>query len=186
MTARASAARVATFQESSRSLRVLFWIILPFVVAHVILATISGYRAIVQVYRVQLTTDTPTLRPGSTVALAVATSGRATIDGVVELIQSAQAETVAVFRVPGHTNASYDPRTIHAERRVTLTSEQLARFRPGPARLRAIANGRSQWLRVPPPVIRERTVQIGETAGTIASPPASSPTPAAPARRTTR
>jgi hypothetical protein len=105
---------------------------------------------------------------------------------VVELIQSAQTETVAVFRVRDHTNASYDPRTIHAERRVTLTSEQLARFHPGPARLRAIANGRSQWLRVPPPVIREQSVQIGEGGLTIASPPAFSPAPAAPARRTTR
>ena len=68
MTARASAARVATFQESSRSLRVLFWIILPFAVAHLILATISGYRAIVQVYHVELATDAPTLRAGTTVA----------------------------------------------------------------------------------------------------------------------
>ena len=188
MTARASAARVATFQESSRSLRVLFWIVLPFAVAHVVLATISGYRAIVQVYSVQLTTDAPTLRPGTTVSVAVATSGRTTIDGVLELIQSARVETVAVFRVRDHTNASYDPRTIHAERRVTLTSEQLARFHPGPARLRAIANGRSQWLRVPPPVIREQTIQIGVLAGpaAIALPPATSPTPAAPARRMTR
>ncbi|HKN67615.1 MAG TPA: hypothetical protein VJW73_15125 [Gemmatimonadaceae bacterium] len=186
MTARASAARVATFQESSRSLRLLFWIVLPFVVVHVALASISGYRAIVQVYSVQLETDTPMLHPGSTVDVAVATSGRATIDGVLELIQSAHAETVAVFRIPGHTNASYDPRTIRADRRVTLTSEQLARFNPGPARLRAIANGRSQWLRVPPPVIREQTVQIGETAGTTPSPLASSPTRATPTRRTTR
>ena len=186
MTARASAARVATFQESSRSLRVLFWIVLPFVVVHVVLATISGYRAIVQVYSVLLETDTPTLRPGTTVSVAIATSGRTTIDGVLELIQSTHAETVSVFRIPGHSNASYDPRTIHAERRVTLTSAQLARFHPGPARLRAIANGRSQWLRVPPPVIREQTIQIGETAGAIAPPPATSPTPAVPARRMTR
>ena len=68
MTARASATRLATFQEPPRSLRVLFWMILPFAAAHVILATISGYRAIVQMYRIELTTDTPTLRAGETVA----------------------------------------------------------------------------------------------------------------------
>lgn len=183
MTARASATRLATFQESSRSLRVLFWIILPFVVAHVILASFSGYRAIVQVYRVELKTDTPTLRAGAAVDIAVATSGRTTVDAALELIQSDHAETLAVLRVPGHTNASYDPRTIHAAQHVTVTSEQLAHFHTGAARLRVTANGRSQWLRVPPPVIREQAVEIGEI---IASSRAPSSAPAAPAPRTPR
>ena len=186
MSAPASASRLATFHESPRSLRVLFWIVLPFAVAHVILATISGYRAIVQVYRVELTTDTPTLRPGTAVDIAVATSGRATVDAELELIQLMHAETLAVLIVRDHTNASYDPRTIHAARRVTLTSQQLAHFRAGPARLRVTANGRSQWLRVPPPVIREQAIEISETAEVIASPRAPVPSPAAPARRTTR
>ena len=183
MTARASAARLATFQESSRSLRVLFWILLPFVLAHVILASYSGYRAIVQVYSVQLATDTPTLHAGSTIDVAVATSGRATVDADLELIQSTHGETLAVLRVPGHTNASYDPRTIHASQRVTLTSEQLARFHAGPARLRATANGRSQWLRVPPPVIREQVVEIGDAIGSSRAPAS---TLGAPAPRTRR
>ena len=165
MSAPASASRLAPFHESPRSLRVLFWIILPFAVAHVILATISGYRAIVQVYHVELATDAPTLRAGTTVAIAVATSGRTTVDAELELIQATHAETLAVLRVHDHTNASYDPRTIHAARRVTLTSEQLAHFAPGPARLRVTANGRSQWLRVPPPVVREQAVEIGTSSG---------------------
>ena len=186
MTARASAARLAVFQESPRSLRVLFWIIAPFAAAHVILASFSGYRAIVQVYRVELRTDAPTLRPGSTIAVAVATSGRTPVDVAVELIQASHAETLAVMRIRDHTNASYDPRTIHANRNVTLTSEQLANFRPGAARIRVTANGRSQWLRVPPPVIREQAIEIGETAQTISSPRAPAASPAAPARQTTR
>jgi len=186
MTARPSAARLATFQESSRSLRVLFWIVLPFVAAHVILASFSGYRAIVQVYRVELTPHTATLRPGSTITVAVATSGRATVDAALALIQPTHVETLAVLRVPGHTNASYDPRTIHATRDVTLTSDQLAHFRPGHATLRVTANGRSQWLHVPPPVIRERAIETGETAGAIALPSAPASPAGAPARRTTR
>lgn len=183
MSERASASRLATFHESPRSLRVLFWLILPFAVAHVILATISGYRAIVQVYRVDLTADAPTLRAGTTVAVAVATSGRAKVDAELELIQPTHAETLAVLLVPDHTNASYDPRTIHAARRVTLTSDQLARFHPGPARLRVTANGRSQWLRVPPPVVREQAVEI---AGAVTSLRAPASPPAAPAPQTRR
>ena len=186
MRAAASGSRLATFHESSRSLRVLFWVVLPFAAAHVILATISGYRAIVQVYGVELSTDAPTLRPGSTIAVAVATSGRATVDAELELIQPTHAETLAVIIVRDHTNASYDPRPIHADRRVILTSEQLARFHPGPARLRVTANGRSQWLRVPPPVIREQAVAIGETAGAIASQRVPASSAGAPPRRTTR
>jgi hypothetical protein len=182
----ASASRLSTFHESARSLRVLFWIVLPFAVAHVTLASISGYRAIVQVYRAELTTDSPTLHTGSTVDVAVTTSGRATVDAEIELIQPGHAETLAVLLVPGHTNASYDPRPIQAARRVTLTSEQLAHFRPGAARLRVTANGRSQWLRVPPPVIRERAVEIGATAAAIASQRAPALPPAAPAPRTPR
>ena len=182
MSAPATASRFSPFHESSRSLRVLFWIIAPFAAAHIILATISGYRAIVQVYHVELTTDTPTLRAGSNIDVDVATSGRATVDAELELIQSARAETLAVVIVRDHTNASYDPRTIHASRRVTLTSDQLVHFHSGPARLRVTANGRSQWLRVPPPVIREQAVEIGDASASRG--PAS--TLAAPAPRTRR
>ena len=114
------------------------------------------------------------------------TAGRVPVDAVLELIQPTRTGTLSVLRVPDHTNASYDPRTIHADRRVTLTGEQLAHFVPGPARIRVTANGRSQWLRVPPPVIREQAIEIGETGAANAQPRASAPAPAVPARRTTR
>jgi hypothetical protein len=126
----------------------------------VVLASISGYRAIVQVYRVDIAVDAPTLRPGSNIDMSVATSGRTPVDAELELIQPAHAETLAVLLIHDHENASYDPRTIHAAKRVVLTGEQLARFRPGRALLRATGNGRSQWLRVPPPVVKERAVEI--------------------------
>ena len=44
---------------------------------------------------------------------------------------------------------------------VTLTPAMLSEFDPGPATLRASAVGRPQWLRVPPPSIREQAVSIG-------------------------
>jgi hypothetical protein len=67
-----------------------------------------------------------------------------------------------VLFIRGRRNASYDPRTIHAASHVQLTSPQLAPFQSGAATLRATANGRSQWLRVPPPVVTERAVRIDE------------------------
>jgi len=152
--------RLAAFHESTRSLRVLKWIVLPFVVVHVVLASISGYRAIVQVYRVEIAIDAPTLRAGTNIGMAVATSGRAPVDAELELIQAAHAETLAVLLIHDHVNPSYDPRTIHADTHIALTAGQLARFQPGRAILRATANGRSQWLRVPPPVVGERPVLI--------------------------
>jgi hypothetical protein len=153
-------AHIAAFHESTRSLRILWWIVLPFFVVHVVLASISGYRAIVQVYRVEIALAFPEVEPGTDIGMSVATSGRATVDAELELIQSAHAETLAVLIIPGHRTASLDPRTIHARQEVTLTAERLARFTPGRAVLRATANGRSQWLRVPPPVITERPVEI--------------------------
>jgi hypothetical protein len=42
----------------------------------------------------------------------------------------------------------------------TLTPALLASFAPGPAELRAVAVGRSQWLRVPPPTVAAVTVVL--------------------------
>jgi hypothetical protein len=43
---------------------------------------------------------------------------------------------------------------------VVLAPEQLARFLSGPATVRATATGRRQWLRLPPPTVREAAVDI--------------------------
>ena len=43
---------------------------------------------------------------------------------------------------------------------VEIEPQMLAEFDPGPAVLRASAVGRPQWLRVPPPTIREMAVTI--------------------------
>jgi hypothetical protein len=172
---RARISRLSTFHESAPSLRVLRWIVLPALVVHVVLASISGYRAIVQVYHVDIAIGGPMLRPGTNLAMSVASSGRTTIDAQLVLIQQTHAETLAVLRIPGHENASYDPRTIHAAKRLTLTSEQLGGFQPGPAVLRAIGNGRSQWLRVPPPVITERQVPIDVPVTALSARPSRQP-----------
>jgi len=49
----------------------------------------------------------------------------------------------------------------HSERLQHLhLTEMLSRFHPGPARLRAVATGREQWTRVPPPTVRVIEVEI--------------------------
>jgi hypothetical protein len=154
------AARLSTFHDSTRPMIILRWLLAPFVIAHIVLATISGYRAIVQIYRVEILTNNTPLRAGSNIHFTIATSGRASADAVLELIQPPRTETLTVLFVRGHRNGVYNPFTIHASKTLTLTAEQLTHFQPGPATLRLTGNGRSQWLRIPPPVITERRVAI--------------------------
>jgi hypothetical protein len=149
------------FHREPPSMRVLKWIIGPLLAVHIVLATISGYRAIVQVYHVEIATTDSVLRPGTTITYNAASSGRVPVDVEVELIQGTRRDTLAVKWIPDHSVPSYDPRTIHASGAVTVTAERLARFAPGPAVLRVTGNGKSQWLRVPPPRVRELAVRIG-------------------------
>jgi hypothetical protein len=75
---------------------------------------------------------------------------------VLELVQGAVAETLGC----PNENASYDPRPKRASASVVLTPASLAPFKPGLALVRATANGGMQWLRTPPPTIREQRVEI--------------------------
>ncbi len=134
---------------------------LPLLALCVVTALSSGYRAYYQVYDLQLHVTESTLRAGSAVEVAVAGSGRTTFGVRVELIQGDHSETLAVRQVRGNEWASFDPRPRKASQTVVLTPEQLARFAPGPATLRATATGRPQWLRLPPPTVREEAVEIG-------------------------
>ena len=141
-------------------MRVLRWIILPLLAIHVALATFSGYRAIWQICRLELRVSDGVLRPGATVGFEVVSSGRVEADAVVELVQGPVAETLAVRFLPRNENASYDPRPKRAAASIVLTPSNLAAFTPGPAIVRATANGSMQWLRTPPPKVQERSVEI--------------------------
>jgi hypothetical protein len=141
-------------------MRVLRWIVLPLLGVHIVLATISGYRAIWQIYRLTIRTSNPVLQPGASVGFDLVSSGRVESDAQLELIQGTVAETLAVKFLPRNTNASYDPRSQHGAVSVVLTPSMLARFAPGPAILRATAFGSMQWLRTPPPSIREQRVLL--------------------------
>ena len=128
---------------------------------HVVLGLWSGYRAIVQVFRLDLRVPQPVLRAGSSVGYDVVSSGRVPVRVRLELIQGTIAETLAVMRVRDGTIAGYDPRIQKGAQTVRLSDGQLARFSAGPAVVRATAIGSSQWLRTPPPTVREAPVLIG-------------------------
>lgn len=141
-------------------MRALKWIILPLLAVHVALATWSGYRAIVQVFELELHSTSAVLTRGSTVGADVVSSGRVPVTLRLELVQGARVETLAVTRVRDSENPSYDPRSRRGAVSVALDSAVLTRLSPGPATLRATALGASQWLRTPPPTIRELAVRV--------------------------
>jgi hypothetical protein len=157
-----NAAKVRVFHTEEPSMRVLRWITLPLLGLFAILATISGYRAIVQIYRLDLSVADSVLRPGSALASHAVSSGRVPADVQLDLVQGSRSETLAVTFIPANVNKSLDPRPRHGTATVVLTPEQLARFEPGPAIVRATAHGRMQWLRTPPPTVQERRVAIAK------------------------
>jgi hypothetical protein len=139
---------------------VLRRIVVPLLVVHFTLAAISGYRAIVQVYRVDIDAQSLELQAESPTTVRATTSGRTTVDVGLELVQGNRARTLTVLHIPGHRDGAMDFRPIRASRTVTVPDSVLRRFEAGPALLRATAHGRSQWLRVPPPVIKELSVTL--------------------------
>jgi hypothetical protein len=142
-------------------MRVLRRLVLPLLALHVALALWSGYRAIVQVFRLELQVAQPLLRAGSAVSYAVVSSGRVPVTVRLELVQGTRAEMLATTRVRDGAIAGYDPRLQRARQSVVLTEPVLSRFEAGPALLRVTAVGSSQWLRTPPPTVREVAVRIG-------------------------
>lgn len=146
--------------RDARPIAAMKKVLLALLALCLVTALASGYRAYFQVLSLELHLTDAVLRGGSVVRTAVVTSGRTHVDVRLELIQGDLSETLAVRRVPGNAWASFDPRPQRASHEVVLTPELLARFRTGAARLRATATGRPQWMRLPPPTVRETAVDI--------------------------
>ena len=125
----------------------------------IVIALISGHRAIWQVQKLELRVPEATLRPGSLVAVETRSSGRVHVRVILELVQGARSETLAVQRIEG-SHPTFDPRWRRGEISHILTSETLRAFQPGAAMVRVTAHGVSQWLRTPPPEVRERAVSL--------------------------
>ena len=129
------------------------------IVVFLAIGAVSSHRAYFQVRSLELKAPY-SLSVGSTVETAVVSSGRTPVDVDVDLIQGTHSERLFHLRVPGSEVAFFDPRSRHGSESFTVTSEVLSKFQPGAARLRSVATGRPQWMRLPPPTVREMDVEI--------------------------
>jgi hypothetical protein len=146
--------------KDSRPIALLKKAIIIFLALFLVIGAMSSHRAYVQGRNLELHFTERILRSGSMIRTTVVSSGRAPIDVQLDLIQGAHSETIAVYRVRASTYSFFDPRTRHASHTAVITPEFLAQFQTGTAQLRATAIGRHQWTRLPPPVVREITVEI--------------------------
>jgi len=151
----------ARFAPESAWEKCLKGITLGFAAFYLVIATISGFRAIVQIYSVKISAPA-VLQPGISVSTVVRSSGRTFGDVTLELAQRGRVDTLGRGMLAANRNSVFDPRPRSASLAVTPTSQMLADFENGPAEIRSIARGRSQFLRVPPPRIATATVQISK------------------------
>jgi hypothetical protein len=126
----------------------------------VVLGSWSGYRAIVQVKSLELRRVEGVLAPGSIIAVDAVSWARNYVDLRLELIQDAHRETIGMQQIGTHGVPSLDPRWQRATLSVTLPPALLDRYHDGRATIIATATGRSQWMRIPPPTIRQALVTI--------------------------
>ena len=146
--------------QEPRSAVLLRRVLLFLVAVHIPIWALSSYRAYVQIRDLRLHAAGPVLREGSEIRVDVVSSGRTLADVRLELVQGAHAETLGTLRVPSNWDAVYDFRSRRASLVVVIPAERLASFHAGAGLLRATARGRPQWLREPPPVVRELAVRL--------------------------
>jgi hypothetical protein len=141
------------------------WLVIAVVLTtYVLPGLFSSYRAWVQVRSLELKVPHKDIGAGDTVRVDAVSWGRTWVDVDVVLLQATRAETLAVHQIPKNHNASIDPRWRRDSIVVVLTREQLAAYEPGAATIRARAIGGPQWLRTPPPLVRESRVQLAPNA----------------------
>jgi len=137
-------------------------VVLAVVAVHLIVGAVSSYRAWFQVHSVEITTSDKIIHEGSTVQTSVVTYGRTPVDVTLDLIQDGRVVTLDQQRVHPNQFGFYDPRTQSLSFACVLKPEHIVGFYNGPAILRATAIGRHQWMRLPPPFVRELPVLINQ------------------------
>ena len=147
-------------RSDSTALRLLKRVAVAAVCLWAIVAGLSGYRAFVQVYSVRILLPPKPLRSGSRVEAEVVTSGRTFVTVQLFLEQGTRRRLLTEQEVPKNEDAASDPRPQHANVSVLLTATDLNLFAADPAVLRAVAVGRPQWMRVPPPTVATTLVVL--------------------------
>ena len=151
--------RPSAFEES-RAARLGKRAVLWFILLQLPIGALSSYRAWVQIKSLSLSTTSSVLAPGVVVRSDLVSWARTESDARIEIVQRGRTAMLGEVHVPRNREPVFDPRPQHGSVVVTLTPEALATFDNGPATLRATALGRSQWLRTPPPTVREQVVTI--------------------------
>lgn len=150
----------------SRSISILKKIFVAVVALLLLIGAVSSHRAYYQVRSLEIKTGS-SITAGSNFSTNVVTSGRTTVDVRVELVQGNRLQPLMTMRVRGNELGFFDPRQQHATQDGVITAEHLKDFAPGPAKIRAIAVGRPQWMRLPPPTVTEIDVNIEPMSDTL-------------------
>ncbi len=147
-----------------RELAVVGWIRWPSIflvlAMYVVPGLFSSYRAWVQVRSLELIVPSRALQSGDTIRVRTASWGRTWVDVDLLLVQGGRTDTLAFYEIPKNRNASIDPRWQSDSIVVVLTQPVFTGYDRGTATVRAIAVGGPQWLRTPPPLVRETVVQL--------------------------
>ena len=149
------------FQESRASRlgkRAVLW----FILLQLPIGALSSYRAWVQIKELTLTTTSPTLSPGVVVQSNLVSWARTESNARIEIVQGKKVAMLGEVYLPRNHEPVFDPRPKSGSVVVKLVPAMLAEFDAGPAVLRASAVGRPQWLRVPPPTVRELPITISK------------------------
>ena len=146
--------------EESRVARLAKRVLLVSIVVQLPIGAMSSYRAWVQIKDLTLTTTSAVIAPGVLVRADLVSWARTESDARIELVQGRHVEMLGEVYLHRNHEPVFDPRPRHSAVVVMIRPAHLAGFSTGPATLRASAVGRPQWLRVPPPTLREQAVTI--------------------------
>jgi len=130
--------------------------VIPFLIA----GAVASHRAYFQLRRLEVRIESADLHAGSEVQAEAVSSGRVPVTLSLQIIQGRQVCVLDSRIVPASRDAFFDPRTVQGGLSVRVTPEMLASFTEGPAVVRATLRGRPQWMREPPPLVREIGVRL--------------------------
>ena len=136
------------------------WLCLILFAIYVVPGLFSAYRAWVQIRSLDLIVPRKELHSGDVIRVRTVSWARTYVYVDLFLVQGSRADTLATHEIPRNVNASQDPRWRRDSMTVVLTPALLSRYHSGAAIIRAVAEGGPQWLRTPPPLIREAAVQL--------------------------
>ena len=141
--------------------RWIVWLLVSIVlVTYVVPGLFSAYRAWVQVRSLELVVPRSEVRLGDTIRVRAVSWARTRVRFDLQLVQDARSRTLATRVIPDNYNASIDPRWRRDSIVVVMSQTLVAGYDSGAATLRANAIGGPQWLRTPPPLVRQLRVNL--------------------------